>query len=114
MKTVMREGPKAIAASVVGTIAPTVRPMADAAKDSAVTIPQNFANLELYKIKLLTFSKRRYHLCNQMQQWTGKSSDMKFTSATENSAAEALCLYLLSTLTIDDSREPLKVICIAY
>lgn len=53
MKTVMREGPKAIAASVVGTIAPTVRPMADAAKDSTVTIPQNFTNLELlYRFKV--------------------------------------------------------------
>jgi hypothetical protein len=31
---------------VVGTIAPTVRPIADAANDSAVTIPQNFPNLE--------------------------------------------------------------------
>jgi hypothetical protein len=31
---------------VVGTIAPTVRPIADAAKDSAVTIPQNFPNLK--------------------------------------------------------------------
>lgn len=42
----MREGPTAIAASVVGTIAPTVRPIADAAKDSIVTMPQNFPNLE--------------------------------------------------------------------
>lgn len=31
---------------MVGTIAPTVRPIADAAKDSVVTIPQNFPNLE--------------------------------------------------------------------
>lgn len=31
---------------MVGTIAPTVRPIADAAKDSTVTIPQNFPNLE--------------------------------------------------------------------
>lgn len=45
MKTVMRDGPTAIAASVLGTIAPTVRPIADAAKDSTVTIPQNFPNL---------------------------------------------------------------------
>ncbi|KAI7995158.1 Protease 2 [Camellia lanceoleosa] len=37
-----RDGPKAIAASVVGTIAPTVRPIADAAKDSTVTIPKTF------------------------------------------------------------------------
>lgn len=46
MKTVIREGPNAIAASVVGTMAPTVKPIADAAKDSTVTIPQNFPNLE--------------------------------------------------------------------
>jgi len=45
MKTVMRDGPTAIAASVLGTIAPTVRPIADAANDSTVTIPQNFPNL---------------------------------------------------------------------
>lgn len=46
MKTVIRDGPRAIAASVVGTMAPTVRPIADAANDSTVTIPQNFANLK--------------------------------------------------------------------
>jgi len=46
MKTVIREGPTAIAASVVGTIAPTVRPIADAAKDSIVIMPQNFPNLK--------------------------------------------------------------------
>lgn len=46
MKIVIREGPKAIAASVVGTMDPTVRPIADAANDSTVTIPQNFPNLE--------------------------------------------------------------------
>ena len=45
MNTVIRDGPRAIAASVVGAIAPTVRPMADAANDSTVTIPQNLANL---------------------------------------------------------------------
>lgn len=45
MKTVMRDGPTAIAASVFGTIAPTVRPIAEAAKDSTVIIPQNFPNL---------------------------------------------------------------------
>lgn len=44
-KTVRREGPTTIAASVVGTIAPTASPIADAAKDSKVTIPQNFPNL---------------------------------------------------------------------
>ena len=42
----MSEGPTAIAASVLGTIAPTVSPMADAAKDSTVTILQNFPNLQ--------------------------------------------------------------------
>lgn len=47
MKTVMRDGPTAIAASVFGTIAPTVRPMAEAAKDSTVIIPQNFPNLAI-------------------------------------------------------------------
>lgn len=46
MNTVIREGPTAIAASVLGTIAPTVRPIADAAKDSTVIIPQNFPNLK--------------------------------------------------------------------
>lgn len=46
MKTVIIEGPNAIAASEVGTIAPTVNPIADAAKDSAVTIPQNLPNLQ--------------------------------------------------------------------
>lgn len=46
MKTVIRDGPNARAASVVGAIAPTVKPIADAAKDSVVTIPQNFPNLE--------------------------------------------------------------------
>lgn len=45
MNTVIRDGPTAIAASVEGTIAPTVRPIADAANDSIVTMPQNFANL---------------------------------------------------------------------
>jgi len=49
MNTVIREGPTAMAASVVGTIAPTVRPIADAANDSIVTIPQNFANLSVKK-----------------------------------------------------------------
>lgn len=49
MNTVISDGPTAIAASVVGTIAPTVRPMADAAKDSTVTMPQNLANLKFHK-----------------------------------------------------------------
>lgn len=49
MNTVISDGPTAIAASVVGTIAPTVRPMADAAKDSTVTMPQNLANLKFQK-----------------------------------------------------------------
>lgn len=51
MKTVMSEGPTAIAASVLGTIAPTVSPIADAAKDSTVTILQNFPNLEVEKLQ---------------------------------------------------------------
>ena len=45
MNTVMRDGPRAKAASVVGAMAPTVKPMADAANDSTVTIPLNFPNL---------------------------------------------------------------------
>lgn len=53
MKTVISEGPKANAASVVGTIAPTVRPIADAEKDSMVTIPQNFPNLENQEYEVL-------------------------------------------------------------
>lgn len=51
MKTVIRDGPTAIAASVDGTMAPTVRPIADAAKDSTVTIPQNFSNLQFTGFK---------------------------------------------------------------
>lgn len=51
MKTVIRDGPTAIAASVDGTMAPTVRPIADAAKDSTVTIPQNFSNLQVTGFK---------------------------------------------------------------
>lgn len=45
MKTVMIDGPKALAASEVGAIAPTVNPMAEAAKASTVTIPDNLRNL---------------------------------------------------------------------
>ena len=77
MKTVMREGPTAIAASVVGTMAPTVKPMADAAKDSAVTIPQNFPNLQVknqvsdparYTLK----AHMTYHASNEAVGRTGK------------------------------------------
>lgn len=61
MKTVIRDGPKAIAASVVGAIAPTVSPIADAANDSTVTMPENFPNLEVkirqYKLILMTKAK---------------------------------------------------------
>lgn len=45
MNTVISEGPRAKAASVVGARAPTVNPMADAAKASAVTTPENVTNL---------------------------------------------------------------------
>lgn len=56
MNTVIRDGPTAIAASEVGTIAPTVRPIADAANDSIVTMPQNFANLSV-QIPILKITK---------------------------------------------------------
>ena len=79
MKTVIRDGPTAIAASVVGTMAPTVKPMADAAKDSAVTIPQNFPNLQVnnqvsdpagYTLK----AYMTYHVSNEAVGRTGNNS----------------------------------------
>lgn len=45
MKTVITEGPKANAASVDGTMDPTVRPRAEEVKDSIVTTPRNWTNL---------------------------------------------------------------------
>lgn len=45
MKIVIMDGPRALAASIVGATAPTVKPIAEAAKASTILTPENFKNL---------------------------------------------------------------------